>query len=130
MPLKKKIIVAMTGASGMIYASRFLSKISSEQFQEQISDVALVTSENVKGIWNNEIEDERISDFGFKIYKNNNFYVPFASGSSAYDVMVIIPCSMGAFGASSMLPSVFQCAPSSQRSAHSQGVSLWDHAGW
>ncbi len=51
-----------------------------------------------EGIWNNEINSGTISDFVFPVYKNNNFYVPFASGSSAYDVMIIIPCSMGTLG--------------------------------
>jgi len=94
---KKKIIVAITGASGMIYASRFLNKLKKD-LHDQLSDVAIICSENVNGIWKNEIALEKISDFGFDVYKNNNFYVPFASGSSAYDTMVIIPCSMGTLG--------------------------------
>ena len=95
---KEKIVVAVTGASGMIYTLRLLSKLKSETIQNQLSEIAVVTSENVQGIWNNEIKEEKISDFGFQIYKNTNFYVPFASGSSAYDVMIIIPCSMGTLG--------------------------------
>ncbi len=95
---KKKIIIAITGASGMIYAQRFLSKLKEEKIKDQLSDIALVFSDNVAGIWKNEIPSGKISDFGFPSYKNNNFFVPFASGSSAYDVMVIIPCSMGTLG--------------------------------
>jgi 4-hydroxy-3-polyprenylbenzoate decarboxylase len=94
---KKKIIVAVTGASGMIYVSRFLHKLKHE-LHDQLSEVALVCSENVNGIWKNEIEGEQLADFGYTIYKNNNFYVPFASGSSAFDIMVVIPCSMGTLG--------------------------------
>ena len=98
MPDKKKIVVAITGASGMIYAQSLLKKMSQKDIGSQLSDVALIVSENVNGIWNNEINSGTISDFVFPVYKNNNFYVPFASGSSAYDVMIIIPCSMGTLG--------------------------------
>lgn len=95
---KKKIIIALTGASGMIYAQRLLSKLNEEKIKSQLSDIALVLSENVIGIWNNEIPSGKITDFGFPVFKNNNFFVPFASGSSAYDLMIIIPCSMGTLG--------------------------------
>jgi len=94
----KKVVVALTGASGMIYAQRLLSKFKEEKLTSQISEVAIVLSENVKGIWNNELNDGKIEDFGYPVFKNNNFYVPFASGSSAFDVMIIIPCSMGTLG--------------------------------
>jgi 4-hydroxy-3-polyprenylbenzoate decarboxylase len=95
---KKKIIVAITGASGMIYAKNLLNKLSFKKLANQIDDIAIIYSENVEGIWNNEIKDIKLSDFTFQKYNNNNFYVPFASGSSAYDVMIIIPCSMGTLG--------------------------------
>ena len=98
MSAKKKIIIAITGASGMIYAQRFLSKLKEEGIKGQLSDIALIISENVEEIWKNEISSGKISDFGFSVYNNNNFYVPFASGSSAYDLMIIIPCSMGTLG--------------------------------
>jgi len=93
-----KIVVAITGASGMIYAKNLLEKLSSDELKNQISEVAIIFSENVKGIWKNEIGTNMLSDFKFPTFKNNNFYVPFASGSSAYDVMIIIPCSMGTLG--------------------------------
>jgi len=96
--VKKKVVLAITGASGMIYAQRLLSKFKEEKLSAQLSDIAIVLSENVKGIWNNEIKEGKITDFNFPVYKNNNFYVPFASGSSACDVMIIIPCSMGTLG--------------------------------
>ena len=98
MPEKKKILVAITGASGMIYTESLLKKFQTEELKSQLSEVAVIVSENVNGIIKNELPAFNISDFGFPVYKNNNFYVPFASGSSAFDVMVIIPCSMGTLG--------------------------------
>ncbi len=94
----KKIVVALTGASGMIYAERLLKRLQSNELRQQLSEVAIVVSENVKGIIKNELPKFKISDFNFPVYENNNFYVPFASGSSAYDVMIIIPCSVGTLG--------------------------------
>lgn len=94
----KKIVVAITGASGMIYAERLLNRLKTAELQSQLSEVAIVISENVNGILKNELPDTKLTDFGFKVFKNNDFYVPFASGSSAYDLMIIIPCSMGTLG--------------------------------
>ena len=94
----KKIVVAITGASGMIYAERLLNRLKTAELQSQLSEVAIVISENVNGILKNELPDTKLTDFGFKVFKNNDFYVPFASGSSAYDLLIIIPCSMGTLG--------------------------------
>jgi len=95
---KKKLVVAITGASGMIYAEHLLKRLKTDELQSQLSNVAIVTSENVTGIIKNELPDFNLTGFKFPVYKNNNFYVPFASGSSAFDVMIIIPCSMGTLG--------------------------------
>ena len=95
---KKKLLVAITGASGMIYAERLLTRLNTEELKAQLSDIALIVSKNAGGIIKNELPDFTISDFTIPVYKNDNFYVPFASGSSAYDAMIIIPCSMGTLG--------------------------------
>ena len=94
----KKTVIAISGASGMVYAERLLKRLQTDKLQAQLSEVALIVSENAGGIWLHEIPETKLSNFGFPIYKNNNFYVPFASGSSAYDVMIIVPCSMGTLG--------------------------------
>ncbi len=82
----------------MIYAHRLLKRLKTEELQSQISETALVISENAEKIFNSETEVNKASDTGFPVYKNNNFYVSFASGSSAFDAMIIIPCSMGTLG--------------------------------
>lgn len=93
-----KVVIAITGASGMIYAHGLLKKLETKELKNQITNISLIYSDNVEGIWNNEISETKLSDFNISVYNNNNFYVPFASGSSAYDVMIIIPCSMGTLG--------------------------------
>ncbi len=95
---KKKLVVAITGASGMIYAEQLLKRLQTNELRQQLSEIALIISDNAGGIWSHEIPETKLTDFSFPIYKNNDFYVPFASGSSAYDVMIIVPCSMGTLG--------------------------------
>lgn len=92
----KKIVVAVTGASGSIYAKILLQKLV--ELQAQIIDVGIVMSDNAKDVWRFELEDETYKDFDFNFYDKNDFMAPFASGSAKYDTMIIIPCSMGTMG--------------------------------
>ena len=93
---KKKIIVAVTGASGAIYAQLLLKKLQS--LQNQLAEVAIVMSDNAKTVWQFELDNEDYDKFPFKIYSKHDFMAPFASGSARFDNMVIIPCSMGTLG--------------------------------
>ena len=93
---KKKIVVAVCGASGSIYAKLLLDKL--QQLNTQLSDVAVVMSDNAKDIWKFELDTENYNDYPFKYYAKNDFMAPFASGSAKYDTMVIAPCSMGVLG--------------------------------
>jgi 4-hydroxy-3-polyprenylbenzoate decarboxylase len=94
--MKKKIVVAITGASGAIYAKLLLNKFL--QLHEQIAEVAVVMSDNAKEVWTLELGDEGYNEYPFKIYSKYNFMAPFASGSARFDTMVIVPCSMGTIG--------------------------------
>jgi 4-hydroxy-3-polyprenylbenzoate decarboxylase len=89
----QKIVVAVTGASGSIYAKLLLTKLL--QLKEQISALSLVMSENAKEVWKTELDNEDYNEMGIKIYSKNDFTAPFASGSGQYNTMIIIPCSMG-----------------------------------
>ena len=92
----QKIVVAVTGASGSIYASILLTKLL--QMKEQVSELSLVISENAKEVWHTELENEDYDKMGIKSYSKNDFNAPFASGSGQYGTMIIIPCSMGTLG--------------------------------
>lgn len=94
--MKKKIVVAITGASGSIYASLLLKKLT--QLQDQIAEVGVVMSDNAKDVWKFELDNEEYSRFPFKFYTKNDFMAPFASGSAKFDTMIIVPCSMGTLG--------------------------------
>jgi 4-hydroxy-3-polyprenylbenzoate decarboxylase len=89
----KKIVVAVTGASGSIYAKILLQKLV--QLKDQIIEVGIIMSDNAKDVWRLELDDETYKNFDFKFYDKNDFMAPFASGSAKYNIMIIIPCSMG-----------------------------------
>ena len=93
---KRKIVVAITGASGAIYAQLLLQKL--EQLKSQINEVAVVMSDNAKQVWKFELDNEDYDKLPYKIYAKHDFMAPFASGSARFDTMVIVPCSMGTLG--------------------------------
>jgi flavin prenyltransferase len=90
---KPKIVIAVTGASGSIYAKVLLDKLNS--MKEQFHELAMVFSDNAKDVWKLELDDESFAAYPFKTYSKNDFMAPFASGSAKYTSMVICPCSMG-----------------------------------
>ena len=93
---KQKIVVAVTGASGSVYAKVLLTKIS--LLQDQIEAIGLVITDNAKDVWQTELGNDDYKNFPVKLYSQHNFMAPFASGSGQYDTMIIIPCSMGTLG--------------------------------
>jgi 4-hydroxy-3-polyprenylbenzoate decarboxylase len=94
--MKKKIVVAITGASGAIYARLLLEKL--QQLNSQVAEVAVVMSDNAKQVWEFELENKDYNNCPYKFYAKSDFMAPFASGSAKFDTMVIVPCSMGTLG--------------------------------
>jgi 4-hydroxy-3-polyprenylbenzoate decarboxylase len=94
--MTKKIVVAVTGASGSIYAADLLGKLS--RAKGQLTDVAVVMTENAKLVWKTELGDDSYSKLPIRFYEANDFMAPFASGSGQFDTMIIVPCSMGTLG--------------------------------
>ncbi|HBX51727.1 MAG: 3-octaprenyl-4-hydroxybenzoate carboxy-lyase [Bacteroidetes bacterium RIFOXYA12_FULL_35_11] len=94
---KQKIILAITGASGSIYGKILLETLTT--LSSQVEKIELVFSEQAEKVWEYELESKfsNSSDL-ISIYKHDDFYAPFASGSSKYDTMIICPCSMGTLG--------------------------------
>ncbi|MEN9497749.1 MAG: hypothetical protein RL750_648 [Bacteroidota bacterium] len=92
----RKIAVAITGASGSIYAEDLLQKIC--QMNDQIQEVSLVMSNNAREVWKTELGNETWKDFPARRFETHDFSAPIASGSGQYDTMIVIPCSMGTLG--------------------------------
>ena len=92
----QKIVVAVTGASGSIYAKVLLEKLT--KLSNQIDELSLLMTTNAKEVWHTELEDESYKNIPVKQYDQQDFNAPFASGSGMYNTMIIIPCSMGTLG--------------------------------
>lgn len=92
----KKIAIAITGASGAIYAKRLLGKL--ETVSSQTAEVSVVMSDNARYIWQSELNNTDYQKYPFRFFEKNDFTAPFASGSSQYASLIVIPCSMGTLG--------------------------------
>ncbi len=88
-----KLVVAISGASGAPYARRLLDFLAEHGPAAGVS-VDLVFTQTGRQVWKHEIGAE--PRYPFKVWKNQDFTAPFASGSALYDGMVVIPCSAGA----------------------------------
>jgi 4-hydroxy-3-polyprenylbenzoate decarboxylase len=91
-----KIVVAITGASGSVYAALLMDKLM--LLKDQWEEIGIVMTENAKEVWKTEMGNEAFKDYSFKFFTQQDFSAPFASGSGQYDTMIIIPCSMGTLG--------------------------------
>ena len=91
--MRHKIIVAITGASGSIYAKVLLDQLV--VLKDQIDAVGIVMSKNAKDVWEFELGNDSYKDYPFKYFEKNDFMAPFASGSAQYKTMIVAPCSMG-----------------------------------
>lgn len=92
----KKIAIAITGASGSIYAKVLLDKLV--QVKDQLTEAGIVMSKNAREIWETELENRDYANYPFRYFDKYDFAAPFASGSAKYDALVIVPCSMGTLG--------------------------------
>ena len=92
----RKIVLAITGASGSIYAKKLLERLHG--LEAPLKEIAVIFSETGREIWESEIGSKFHNEGSAKEYDNNKFHAPFASGSSQYDTMIICPASMGTTG--------------------------------
>ena len=88
-----KIVVAVTGASGAIYAKLLLEKLL--MLKDQWDELGVVMSNNAKEIWKTELGNEDFNNYSVPFFEKNDFSAPFASGSARYNTMIVCPCSMG-----------------------------------
>ncbi len=88
------VIVAITGASGAIYARQCLDILLSSSVVERI---ALVVSRHGEDVL--KAEGVALPDDGrIERYANDDMWSSLASGSAAWDAMVVVPASMGSVG--------------------------------
>ena len=93
----KKILLAVTGASGQIYAAR-IAQIIKESAQVHLD---MVFTDTAKLVWHDEL-NYGVAHGPYQLpnnaLDNNSYYHPYTSGSNAADIMIIIPCTMGTIG--------------------------------
>ena len=92
----RKIILAITGASGSIYAFKLLGRL--HEIMAPLEEIAVIFSDTGREIWKSEIGSEFHNEGAANEYNNKSYLAPFASGSSQYDTMIICPASMGTTG--------------------------------
>ncbi|MEK7264122.1 MAG: UbiX family flavin prenyltransferase [Bacteroidota bacterium] len=87
-----KIVVAITGSSGAIYAQKFLEKCTENKF--------LVVSKWGKVLLKDElgISEKELQPFIKKQFDDSDLTAPIASGSNYIDAMLILPCSTSTLG--------------------------------
>ena len=106
MPTPRRLVVAVTGASGALYAVRFL-----RQAARHYDDVYVMLSGNAPAVFATETgghltppyraqdylgEDAAYANVHF--LDTQDYFTPPASGSFVHEGMVVIPCSMGTLG--------------------------------
>ncbi|HLA54452.1 MAG TPA: UbiX family flavin prenyltransferase [Flavitalea sp.] len=92
----QKTVVAITGASGALYARLLIEKLLA--IKEQWTDLSVVMTDNTRLVWQTELGNTAYDGYPLKYYTTNDFMAPFASGSGRYNTMIIVPCSMGTLG--------------------------------
>jgi flavin prenyltransferase len=88
-----RILVAITGASGSLYAQRLLDNLDPGQHE-----IHVVLSKYAPSVIAEELPGGLRLPAGVIPHNLKSMNAPFASGSNAPDAMVIIPCSMGTLG--------------------------------
>ena len=90
------IAIAITGASGSLYAKILMEKLIAIKTQWEKLGVVMTT--NAKTVWQTEIGNDEYKKWPVTFYEKNDFNAPFASGSGRFSSMIIVPCSMGTLG--------------------------------
>jgi 4-hydroxy-3-polyprenylbenzoate decarboxylase len=87
-----KFVLAITGASGSIYAQRLIDCLEPTEH-----DLHIVLSSHAQEVATCELDGLRLP-LRFKTYQDTSMQVPFVSGSAKFDALVLMPCSMGTIG--------------------------------
>ena len=89
-----KVVVAITAASGAIYARQLLATLVASRDVERI---AVIYSTNARAVVAHEGEEMPVLE-KIEVYENDNLFAAPASGSARWDAMVVVPSSVGTIG--------------------------------
>ena len=88
-----KILVAITGATGAIYAQRLLDNLNPREHE-----IHVILSHYAQQVVSLELPEGLRLPEGAQNHSLKSMNAPFASGSNPPDAMVVIPCTMGTMG--------------------------------
>lgn len=88
-----RIVIAITGASGIIYTQRLLDCIATSDHE-----VHVVLSNYAHQVIKDELPEGLRLAPNVKTHGLKSMNVPFVSGSNPFDAMIVIPCTMGTLG--------------------------------
>jgi flavin prenyltransferase len=91
-----KLLVAISGASGAVYAQRLLQALAEAKASGAEVQASVCFSDNGRRVWQHELGAEGTS--GFAEVANDDFTCSFASGSARWHAVVVVPCSVGRVG--------------------------------
>ena len=83
-----KIVIAVTGTSGIILAEGLLKQLSKHETFLIVSEMAEKVAEY------EDVDIKAITEFANHVYNIDELDADIASSSNAVDAMVVIPCSM------------------------------------
>jgi 4-hydroxy-3-polyprenylbenzoate decarboxylase len=90
--VSRKIVVGITGASGAPYAARVLDFLRDEAAALSL-EVHVVFTKYGRLVWGDEVGTDPADRYPFPIHAPGDMLAPFASGSSGFEAMVVVPCS-------------------------------------
>jgi 4-hydroxy-3-polyprenylbenzoate decarboxylase len=84
-----RLVIAATGASGALYLQRLLDQIDAGQHE-----IHLVLSTYARQVIHEELGELLVPE-PVRQHGDRTMNVPFVSGSTQFDAMIVVPCSMG-----------------------------------
>ena len=91
---KHRIIVAVTGASGSLYARLLVEKL----LEYENVEISVIVTDNGMAVMRYEDNVNWLGEPRLRFYNNHDFFSAPASGSAHFGTMVVVPCSMGTIG--------------------------------
>ncbi len=91
-----KVLVAISGASGAIYAKRLLEALAEARKSDPDLALTVCFTSNGRRVWQHELGGDH--GHGLREVDNDDFTCSFASGSALWHAVVVVPCSVGRVG--------------------------------
>ncbi|MBW1715685.1 MAG: UbiX family flavin prenyltransferase [Deltaproteobacteria bacterium] len=89
--MKRRIIVAITGASGVIYGIEILRELSNKNLETHL----IISDSGKKNIiLETDYSVAEVESMADKVYRNDDLGAPLASGSFLTNGMIVAPCTI------------------------------------